>query len=287
MGTPCEIRLQGKSRIAANRLARVVIADVNRLEEKYSRYRADSLLSKINGIAEQGGAISVDEETAGLLDYAETCYQSSDGLFDISSGLLRHIWRKDLGQKPEASAFDKVLPRIGWDKLRWQKPLLTFTTPGMELDFGGVVKEYAVDRAAALCREHGFAHGFINLGGDLQLLGPQADGAPWQVGIRHPRRDGALLTLPLRHGALASSGDYERCLMLDGQRYGHILNPKTGWPVAYLAQVTVHAPLCVVAGSFATMAMLKEQDGVAFLAESGLDYFYVTVDGATGGTLPA
>lgn len=286
MGTACELRLQAESAAQAEAAAAQVIAEVQRLEARYSRYRGDSVLAAINRVAAAGGAVDVDDETAALLHYAEQGWQQSGGLFDISSGLLRRAWNFSSGSLPDAAAIEPLLQRIGWHRLRWQAPRLSFPLPGMELDFGGIVKEYAVDRAAALLARLGLRHGYVNLGGDLRAIGPQADGSPWRIGIGHPREPGALLTtVDLATGALASSGDYERCVIVDGVRYGHILHPRTGWPVRTLAAVSVAAPLCVVAGSAATIAMLLEADGVRWLEETGLPCLWTTVDGRCGGSL--
>jgi len=288
MGTPCDIQLFAKTQAQAKQIADSAIADIARLEARYSRYRPDSFLSAINRVAASGGSIEVDPETAGLLDYAATCYQQSEGLFDISSGLLRKAWRFDTGKLPEEQTIAELLAHIGWQHVRWHKPILTFTVPGMELDFGGIVKEYAVDRAAALCAAQGIRHGVVNLGGDIKIIGPRADGSPWRIGIRHPRQHDALLdTLSLHQGALASSGDYERCVMIGGIRYGHILNPKTGWPVRHLAAVSVVSEFCVIGGSAATIAMLKEDQGPAWLAALGLPHYWFDVAGNAGGTLLA
>ncbi len=286
MGSPCEMQFDGIAPADAERLAAQIVADVRRLEVRYSRYQPDSLLSRINRVAASGGSIAVDGETAALLDYAQACHAESDGLFDITSGLLRQVWPLHRTTLPTPGEVAALLPRIGWDKVTWAAPQLSFGVAGMALDFGGIVKEYAVDRAASLAAQAGVGHGFINLGGDLRVIGPQADGQPWQIGIRHPRQpDGLLTTLALSSGAVASSGDYERCLLIDGIRYGHILNPRSGWPVQTLAAVTVCAPLCVVAGSAATIAMLKEGDGPAWLAAMGAAALWVSVKGDIGGEL--
>lgn len=286
MGTPCEIQLYATSEREAKHVSDNVIADVLRLEDQYSRYKVDSFLSEINRVAAYGGKISVDEETASLLDYALTCYQQSDGLFDITSGILRRAWKFDQCKLPEQTLIDSLLAKVGWHKVSWQKPVLIFSVPGMEIDFGGVVKEYAVDRAATLCYGLGVRHGVINLGGDIKVIGPRADASPWRVGIRHPRSQDVLLdTLLLYEGALASSGDYERCIMVDGVRYGHVLNPKTGWPVRQLAAVSVVGEFCVVAGSASTIAMLKEDLGTKWLQDLGLPHLWVDVKGETGGSL--
>lgn len=286
MGTPCELRLCTTDPAAAQAAAQRVLADVQRLEQRYSRYRADSLLSAINRVAAAGGSVDVDDETAALLNYAHTCHAQSGGRFDISSGLLRRAWRFDSGRLPAAAEVQALLPRVGWPRVRWQPPKLTFDTSGMELDLGGIVKEYAADRAATLLAEAGVAHALVNLGGDLRVLGPQPDGSPWRVGVRDPHRPGQLLaTLALSAGALASSGDYERCIVVDGVRYGHILDPRSGWPVRGLAAVSVAAPLAVVAGSACTVAMLMGRDGIDWLAGTALPHLWVDDEGRCGGPL--
>jgi thiamine biosynthesis lipoprotein len=286
MGSPCDIQLFAETPAQAGQAAEKAIADVHRLEALYSRYRSDSFLSEINRTAATGGRIRVDEETAGLLNYAATCHAQSEGLFDITSGILRQAWKFDQGSLPDPKLISDLLGKVGWHKLKWAPPFLEFTIAGMEIDFGGVVKEYAADRIAALCLAEGIRHGLINLGGDIKVVGPRADGTPWRIGIRHPRRRDALLeTLPLFSGALASSGDYERCLVVDGVRYGHVLNPRTGWPVRTLAAVSVVSDLCVVAGSASTIAMLKEERGPAWLASLGLPHLWVDVNGTAGGSM--
>ncbi len=285
MGSPCEIQLFAKTESEAKRVADLARADIERLEQRYSRYRSDSLLSEINRIAASGGRAKVDEETASLLDYANTCYRQSGGLFDITSGLLRQAWRFDKGQLPDPAQIESLLVRVGWHKLLWQAPFLEFE-PGMELDFGGVVKEYAADRAATVCWNAGARHGIVNLGGDIKIIGPRPDGIAWRIGIRHPRREGAMVeSLALHSGSVASSGDYERCIVMDGVRFGHVLNPKTGWPVHHMASVTVVGEFCVVAGSASTIAMLKEKDGPAWLEGMGLPHVWIDVEGRMGGPL--
>jgi thiamine biosynthesis lipoprotein len=283
MGSPCEIQLYAPAARVAADVAEQVMADVERLEARYSRYRETSLLCEINRVAAAGGTIVVDEETTALLNYAATCHAQSGGLFDITSGVLRRAWNFRSGVVPSAAEVRELLDVVGWHRLRWEPPTLTFTLPGMELDFGGIVKEYAADRAAALCREHAIAHGLVNLGGDIAVIGPHPDGAPWSIGVRHPRQAGSVLaTVSLHRGALATSGDYERCIAIDGERFGHILDPRTGWPVRQMASVSVVADLCVIAGSASTIAMLKQAEGPAWLEELGVRHLWVDVNGNSG-----
>ncbi|MGV3590776.1 MAG: FAD:protein FMN transferase [Gammaproteobacteria bacterium] len=286
MGTRCETQLYAESAEHAARAAAAVQADVERLEAQYSRYRDTSLLSRINRVARSGGSIDVDAETAHLLDYAATCYAESKGLFDITSGVLRRVWNFKSGSVPERASVEALLQHVGWHRLRWRAPVLEFPEPGLELDFGGIVKEYAADRAATLCREQGIAHALINLGGDIRVAGPHPDGSAWRIAIRDPRHAGGVMRhVELSAGALASSGDYERCIEIDGVRYGHILNPLTGWPVRHLAAVSVAADYCVIAGSAATIGMLLEHDGPEWLRQLGLPHVWVDVEGNCGGSL--
>lgn len=286
MGSRCEVRLYSSHQTAASDCARDAIADVLRLDAKYSGYRSDSFAAEINRAAAAGGTIEVDAETATLLDYAATCHQQSDGLFDITSGVLREAWDLEAPRLPEPEMLHALLARIGWDKIDWHRPALAFPIAGMALDFGGIVKEYATDRAAVICIEAGFRHGLIDLGGDIRIIGPHPDGAPWAVGIQHPRHpDDVMASIDLARGAIATSGDYERFMEIDGRRYGHIISPRTGMPVRALASVSVVADECVVAGSATTIAMLMEAQGPAWLAEVGLPYVFMDQDMRIGGTL--
>jgi thiamine biosynthesis lipoprotein len=289
MGSRCELHLEGGSEARLDAVARAGIAEIARLEAKYSRYREDSLASRINASAGDPDGRELDAETASLLDYAELAWRQSDGLFDISSGVLRRAWKLREGRVPEAAEIDALRPLIGWEKIGWRRPRLVLPLAGMQLDFGGFVKEYAADRVAELCRERGLRHGLVDLGGDLAVVGPHPDGSPWRVGIRHPRApEGAIACVALAAGGIATSGDYERCMLVDGKRYAHILNPKTGWPVEGLASVSVAASHCLIAGTASTIAMLKGgRQGPRWLDRLGLPSLRVTADGAVSGSLAA
>jgi thiamine biosynthesis lipoprotein len=222
-----------------------------------------------------------------LLEYARTAWEQSGGLFDITSGVLREVWDFRSNRVPAQREIDAVLRRVGWSKLTWRPPHLVLPIPGMQLDFGGFVKEYAADRAAAACRAAGAEHGIADLGGDLAAVGPRPGGGAWRVGVRHPRRRGeALTSVPLAHGGLASSGDYERCMIVGGVRYAHILDPRSGWPASGLACVTVLAPSCLIAGTASTIAMLKgEREGPHWLDALGLPSVCMTAGGDVLGSL--
>ena len=126
----------------------------------------------------------------------------------------------------------------------------------------------------------GAQHGLVNLGGDIRVIGPQSDGSPWSMGIRHPRQDDAIIaSIPISSGALATSGDYERFFVEGSERFCHILNPKTGWPAQHWQSISVIAPVCVAAGAMSTTAMLKGPDAIAFLAGQGVSYLAVDAHG--------
>jgi len=287
MGSTCELHLYGESRKHCDALIERAITEVARLERKYSRYRDDSVTSAINRSAGDPAGVVVDDETASLLDYAATANQTSDGLFDPTSGVLRRVWSFKSGRTPAREEIDAVLPLVGWGRLAWLRPKLVLPRTGMELDFGGFVKEYAADRVVELCREGGARHGMVDLGGDLAVIGPHPDGSPWVVGIRDPRApQGAMASVRLAACAIATSGDYERCMIVDGVRYTHVLDPRTGWPVTGMRSVTVVADRCLVAGTATTVAMLKgASDGARWLDELGLPNLRMNDYGEVSGTL--
>ena len=286
MGSPCELQLYGQSRSGLEAIARRGLREVARLEVKYSRYREDSLASAINRSAGDEKGVLVDEETASLLDFAATAHRESGGRFDPTSGVLRRVWDFRSRKLPDPAALEAARALVGWSKLRWERPRLLLPLHGMQLDFGGFVKEYAADRVAALCRAASVASGLVDLGGDLAVVGPHPDGSPWLVGIRNPRRPSdAIARIGLRSGGIATSGDYERCMVVDGVRYSHLLDPRTGESFrGGPASVSVTAPLCLLAGAATTIAMLHAEDeSLRFLAELGLPHLVIRQSGEIEG----
>ncbi len=285
MACPCEIRLSGILQADAERFASEAIGEIRRIESKYSRYRSDSLLSQINAAAGRFHArMQVDGETAALLNFAANLFTMSDGLFDCTSGVLRRAWDFKNSRLPSQKKLNALLPLAGWQHVAWDGKQIALTRKGMELDFGGFGKEYAVDRAATLLEASGVKHGLVNLGGDVRAIGPQLNGAAWQIGIRDPRAPAnepnrCFATLPLIHGAIATSGDYERFIEVAGKRYCHILNPKTGWPVSHWRSVSVVGTVCVSAGALSTIAILKGADAADFLETEAVGYLLQDAEG--------
>jgi FAD:protein FMN transferase len=279
LGGVCDIDVVGSEQ--PNHLIQLAVAEVRRIETKFSRYIDSSIVGQIN--AKAGLAwVSCDDETRGLLEYANTLYAHSGGLFDITSGVLRRVWDFGKSKVPSEEELKQVLPLIGWNKLERLDNNVRLNKKGMQLDLGGFGKEYAVDRVATIFLENGVTSALINFGGDVRALGTKPDGDPWHIGIQDPRQlDRCFATLSLSQGALATSGDYERFFELDGQRYCHILNPKTGMPVSYWRSVTVLAPLASAAGATSTIAMLLQEQGLDYLQNSGFAFLAVDHLGVT------
>jgi FAD:protein FMN transferase len=285
MGSPCELRLYAADRALADFAATRAKAEVTRLETVYSRFRDDSVTARINRSAGDAEGVEVDDETAGLLDYAAAAHEQSDGLFDLTAGVLRRAWNFKDERVPRKKEIAELLPLIGWDKIVWRRPRIALPA-GMELDFGGFVKEYAADCAAQTCRDAGIRHGLVELGGDIALIGPHPDGTGWRVGVQHPRDlRNPIAYVELTEGAIATSGDYERFMEVNGKRYCHILNPRTGWPARHLCSVSVLAPQCLIAGTATTVAILKEKQGPGWLQALGLPYLVVSQQMRVSGTL--
>jgi len=272
MGGPCEICLYLNTN--QNHFFSVLEKEVRRLEKKYSRYLSNNIIQKINNSYHK--KIKLDAETIGLLNYADHCYQLSEGLFDITSGILRKVWDFKDEKIPSQEALNRVLENVGWNKVNWDGEYIQLKK-GMEVDFGGIGKEYAVDALARLCEQQHVHHGLINLSGDIRVLGPHPNGQLWEIGIQHPRlKNTAIANIEISQGALASSGDYERFFIHDSKRYCHILNPLTGWPIKNIAAVSIQADECLVAGSVSTIAMLKGAEcAVQWLSEIGCDYLVI------------
>ncbi|MEP7060820.1 MAG: FAD:protein FMN transferase [Betaproteobacteria bacterium] len=285
MGSDNELLLAGGDH--PDVVAQAAIDDVLRIERKYSRFRDDSVTTAINRSG-GGAAVAIDGETAALLGYAHTCFEQSGGRFDLTAGVLRTAW--DFARRPpvrpDVATLRAALARVGWSSIEWNARAIRLPRRDMEIDFGGIGKEYAADRVATIAQQGGAQHGCVNLGGDVRAWGGRPDGAAWRVGVRHPRAPAAAVAgVDLHDGAVATSGDYARYVDIDGRRYCHIIDAVTGEPVTAWRSITVVAPLAIVAGSYATIAMLMQRDAVPFLDRAALQWLGVDADGELHGTL--
>ncbi|MDH5572555.1 MAG: FAD:protein FMN transferase [Gammaproteobacteria bacterium] len=276
MGSPCEVLIETDNASLALEIATLAHNEALRIEKKFSRYRDDNIVFTIN--QSKGKTIKVDAETAQLLDFADQCHQLSDGKFDITSGVLREIWKFDGSDKiPDPDTVFTLLSRIGWKKIKWNKPNITFAA-GMEIDLGGIGKEYAVDHTAKLIQEKTDVSFLINYGGDIFANKARTNNTPWIIGIDNPsdQEHRAAITIKLFRGGLATSGDAHRYLLKDGIRYCHILDPTTGWPVPNAPRsVSVIADNCLEAGMLSTFAILQGDQAIPFLEAQEIQYWCI------------
>jgi len=270
MSCPCEVLVDDCPERTAREVLQIAATEALRIERKFSRYREDNIVHQIN--TAEGRTVDLDDETSRLIDFAANLTAASEGAFDLTSGILRKAWRFDGGdQVPDESTIRELMTRAGWNRVEWDRPRLTLE-PGMQIDFGGIGKEYAVDRAVRLLAAAQPGLGvLVNLGGDLAIGGVRVANRPWTVGIESTRRpDEAIQTVPVRAGGLATSGDSRRFVLRDGRRFSHVLDARTGWPVANAPHsITVLGRTCTEAGTLTTLALLKGSDAQPFLTATG------------------
>lgn len=272
MAGPCEILVHGKSAGEARHLASLAHAETLRIERKFSRYRDDNIIHAINHGG--GRSVALDEETSRMLRYAEHCYELSDGRFDITSGILRRAWTFDGREAtPDRALIESLKERVGWRRVEFDGATIRMPA-GMEIDLGGIGKEYAVDRVAGLVSEAADTSVLVNFGGDIQAVARGRDPHRWVVGIEEPGRiRTAMGRVEIAQGGVATSGDTHRYCMVEGERLGHMLDPRTGWPVAGAPRsVTVVADTCTVAGFLATLAVLHGPEAESFLEAQDVKY---------------
>ena len=279
MASDCQILLEGCDQQQASHLVILSAIETWRIEYKYSRYQNDNVMSHINQACTS--PLQVDDETCALLNYADVCFQLSEGLFDISAGVLRKIWRFDgSDQIPSETAIQEILPFIGWHKVSWQAPFIQLK-PGMELDLGGLGKEYAVDQVLKLLitetqKISAVAVSIlVNFGGDLACSGRRLRQQAWSVAVEsYQFEKRSVLNVKLHQGAIATSGDARRFLLNDGIRYSHILSPLNGQAITDAPHsVSVAASTCMQAGILSTLAMLHGKQAEAFLQAQEADYW--------------
>ncbi|MPY24619.1 FAD:protein FMN transferase [Shewanella sp. YLB-07] len=271
MASRCEVLMRTADRELAYAMAHQVLQETRRIEKKYSRFNHTSLLSGLN--ANAGDWQNIDVETSALLVFSKQCFDLSDGMFDITAGPILKLWNFGSdANMPTSASIERALKHVGFGKLSIEASRL-YLPLDMSLDFGGIAKEYACDRAASLLTLH-YPHipALVNLGGDIACASVAEK--PWQVGIEDPSElNNATGTISLTGGGLATSGHTRRYLLNKGKRYGHILNLNTGYPVEGAPlSVTVKAANCLVAGMLSTIAMLKGVNAQAFMASQDIDF---------------
>jgi thiamine biosynthesis lipoprotein len=242
------------------------LADVNRL---MSDYVSDSEIGRLNSL-EAGQGMVVSPETFFCLEQAARVSELSGGAFDATCRPLVWLW-KQAGKEnklPDEESLRQTLTRVGWQKLKLDSTTRRVTpmVSGMQIDLGGVAKGYALDLAAQAMRDAGAVGVLVDVGGDVLAVGTQPNGEPWRIGVRDPFQPGLFCTLALADRAVATSGVQQRFTEIEGKRYSHIVDPRTGRPAEQAPSVTVIGPDGITADAWATaFSVLSVEEGLALL----------------------
>jgi thiamine biosynthesis lipoprotein len=271
LGTTCEVQYAapaGEAQAAAFEAA--AVRWVQAFEAKYSRFRPDSLVGRINRAAGRWW-VEVDSDMERLLGLCDALYSMTNGLLDPTALPLIQLWNWK-AEHPVIPGADQIAAArrlVGWQKVQRKPGGIFLPDAGMALDFGGFGKEYAVDIVAQIALDHQIPNVLVDFGHDLRALGAPPGRPAWHIGLEDPRRPGTAWASVALSGSqgIASSGDYVRCFRLNGRRYGHIIDPRTGWPVANgCTQATIIANTCLQAGVLSTTAfVLGVPQGVEFV----------------------
>ena len=272
MASPCDVLMEVENESLAQEILNAIANEAWRIEDKFSRYKKDNIIFQINH--SNGDVVAIDEETSRLLDFANELFEISEGLFDVTSGVLRQLWKFDGSDNvPTKKQVKKILKNIGWQKVSRQEGSVALPE-AMEIDLGGIGKEYAVDRCVQIARQKTKQSVLVNFGGDLAMTTARKNKSYWSVGRLITGSDEACGIFQLYSGAIATSGDANRYLLKDGVRYSHILNPVTGWSVVDAPHtVSVAAATCIEAGMMSTLAMLQGGQAEAFLKLQEVEYW--------------
>ena len=293
MGTSYSVRIVAPadgSPVAPEALRQRVAARLEELDNLFSTYRPDSEVSRFN--AHPGLEwFGVSPDFLAVLEQSVSVSQLTGGAFDATVGPLVELWGFGAGDAsgrvPDPEEVQILLRATGSDHLQWREspPAVRRTRPNVRLDFSAVAKGHAVDRIWELLSEAGLQAYLVEIGGEVRTRGRRADGRDWSIGIENPDGSGVAEAVPLRDAAIATSGDYRNFFEHDGRRYSHVIDPRTGWPVAHdLASVTVVGPTAARADALATALLvlgpvagmeLAEREEIAALlavrADEGLE----------------
>ena len=279
MGTRIEVQLWATDPDLAVRAIDAVMAEMHRTDQLMSTYKPESQLSQVNAHGFER-AVKVDPDIVDVVATALEYSRLSDGAFDVTYASVGYLYDYRAHQRPTDAQIAAALPGVDYRQVEVDRTASTirFRKPGMRIDLGGIVKGWAVDRSIDIVRRMGIEHAMVNAGGDTRLLGDRR-GKPWVVGIRDPRRDGAVVArIPLQDEAISTSGDYERYFEEDGVRYHHILVPGTGKSPDAVRSVTIIGPTATrTDGLSKTVFILGVERGLAFIERLG-DVEAVIVD---------
>lgn len=270
MSTDCRVHFQTSDAQFAAQFTDYVLNWVAAFEAKYSRFLPDSLISRINAAAGEHW-VEIDAETEALFSLCQDLLFFTRGVFDPTALPLMRLWNWKAAPPviPAPAEINAARELVGWRKVQRRPGGIFLPIPGMMLDLGGVGKEYAVDRVLTLGREQGLTNILVDFGQDIRVHGQSPQKTPWCVGLEDPRAPGKCWTaLMVNNHAVATSGDYLRHFMYQGRRYGHIIDPRDGYPAnTGVLSVSVVSPHCTFAGVVSTAAViLGPKHGLDMLA---------------------
>jgi thiamine biosynthesis lipoprotein len=272
MGSPFNIVLYADTKQMADSVAQESFKLVDSINLVCSDYDSSSELFKLR-YAAVGKSIKVSPILMELFCTAHKAYKDADGSFDITVGPLSRLWRsaRKSQQFPTNAAINEARNRVGFNKLQIDSnaQTITFLQSKMQLDMGAIAKGYAADKVLALLQSHGITTALVDAGGDMVAFGipPQKKG--WTIGINVPGQQEKLLErkLVLSNKAVATSGDAFQFMVHEGKRYGHIIDPRTGYGVTFQRNVTVVAPTATTADWLATACSILTLEQVKILAK--------------------
>ena len=256
MGSRFDITVVAEDSSQATQFIDLAVDEMRRIEHLISSWDLNSQTSEINrnaGIK----PVKVDQELVELVERALNISRLTDGAFDISYASMDQIWKFDgsMSEMPSELDIEKSVSRVGYQNIEIDPVGHTvfLKKQGMKIGFGAIGKGYAADKAKSLLINHGVSAGIINASGDMSVWGKQPNGEDWQVAITNPmNKDKAFARLPIKNGAVVTSGNYEKFINFGGKRYSHIIDPRTGYPSFGILSVTVFAPKAELADALAT-----------------------------------
>ncbi len=256
MGSRYEITVVANTPEEGDRSIDLAVDEISRIEKMISSWDSNSQTSKINrnaGVA----PVKVDAELFQLIERALQISKVTNGAFDISYAAMDRIWTFDgtMQQMPDKEIIQQSVAKVGYKNIILDKAAGTvfLKIPGMKIGFGAIGKGYSADKAKDLLMKEGVIAGMINASGDLNCWGTKPGGSDWLVGITNPmNKDKVFSWFPIENSAVVTSGDYEKFVVLNGKRYSHIIDPRTGFPAGGLTSVSIFAPKAELADALAT-----------------------------------
>ncbi len=279
MGTSVRVELWDEDRVAGEAAIAAVMEEMRRIDRDMSPFIETSELSLINREAALHPVV-ISQEMFDLITRSLEFSRLTGGAFDITFSSVGYLYDYRRHIKPTEAEIQRALPGIDYHHIILDAAhrTISFSQPGVRIDLGGIAKGHAVDNCVELLKKRGITHALVTAGGDSRIIGDRR-GRPWMIGIRDPRRkDGVVAMLPLSDTAVSTSGDYERYFKVDGVRYHHIINPKTGHSASEVHSATIIAPTATTTDGLSKTAFVLGPEKAMAIIESLKDVEAVIVD---------